>query len=108
MLGVSVVAADTDEEASVLFTSQQQAIVNLRRGRPTRLQPPRPGYDRELTPVEHLALRDMQSAAIIGSADTVKRGLSEFAERTGADELIVSTQVFDHASRVRSYEIIRP
>lgn len=106
MLGMGVFAADTDEEAQFLASSMQQAFVNLRSGRPSRLQPPRAGYLEQLSAPEQAILAQTMSAAAIGSPDTVRRQLKEFIARTGADELMVATQIFDHAARVRSYEIL--
>ncbi|RCW63426.1 LLM class flavin-dependent oxidoreductase [Pseudorhodoferax soli] len=106
MLGMGVFAADTDEEAQLLASSMQQAFVNLRSGRPSRLQPPKPGYLEQLSAPEQAILAQTMSAAAIGSPDTVRRQLKEFIARTGADELMVATQIFDHAARVRSYEIL--
>lgn len=106
MLGMGVFAADTDEEAQLLASSMQQAFVNLRSGRPSRLQPPRPGYLAQLSAPEQAILAQTMSAAAVGSPETVKRQLADFIARTGADELMVATQIFDHAARVRSYEIL--
>ena len=105
MLGFGVVAAGTDEEARLLFTSQQQAFVNLRSGRPGRLPPPRPGFEDQLGSAERAMLAQALSCYAIGSRDTVRRGLEAFIQRTGADELIVTSHIFDHAARLRSYEI---
>jgi luciferase family oxidoreductase group 1 len=105
MLGVNVFAADTDDEARRLFTSMQQAFVNLRRGRPGPLPPPVAGFDEQLTPMERLGLEEMLACSVVGSPDTVREGLDAFAARTGADELMVTSQIFDHAARLRSYEI---
>lgn len=106
MLGVNVVAAETDEEAKLLFTSVQQAFVNLRSGRPGRLPAPVEGYDRDLDPVARQMLSQTLSCAIVGSPETVRRGLEAFIARTGADELMVTSQVFDHEARKRSYQIL--
>ena len=105
MLGFNVFAADSDEEAALLATSMQQAFVNLRSGRASRLQPPVPGYLEQLAPHERAMLQEVLSCTAIGSPQTVKRGLGEFIERTGADELMVTSQIYDHAARLRSYEI---
>ena len=105
MLGFNVFAADTDEEAQVLATSWQQAFVNVRSGRPTRLPPPLPGYREKVGPAEKALLDSVLSCAAIGSPDTVREGLKAFIERTGADELMIASQMFDHAARLRSYEI---
>jgi luciferase family oxidoreductase group 1 len=106
MLGLNVVAAPTDAEARLLFTSQQQAFVNLRSGRPGKLPPPVEGYDRELDANARAMLGHALAEAVVGSPETVKRGVEAFVARTGADELMVTAQVFDHAARVRSYEIL--
>lgn len=106
MLGINVVAADTDAEAKLLFTSVQQAFVNLRSGRPGRLPAPVEGYDRDLDPAARQMLAQTLSCAVVGSHETVKRGLEAFIARTGADELMVTAQIFDHTARKRSYEIL--
>ncbi|HYF17156.1 MAG TPA: LLM class flavin-dependent oxidoreductase, partial [Ramlibacter sp.] len=106
MLGFNVVAAPTDEEAQVLATSLQQAFVNLRSGRPGKLPPPFPGYRDAIGPQERALLDNVLSCAAIGSPETVERELRAFIERTGADELMVTSQIYDHRSRLRSYEIL--
>ena len=106
MLGINVFAADDDEEAQLLFTSLQQAFINLRLGRPGKLPPPEKGYGRRLGPLERGILEQTLSSAVVGSPETVRRGLEAFAERTGADELMVTSQIFDHAARLRSFEIV--
>jgi luciferase family oxidoreductase group 1 len=105
MLGVNVFAADTDDEARLLFTSLQQAFVNLRRGRPGPLLPPVEGFEEQLTPMDRLMLGDALACSVVGSPEVVRRGLAAFVERTGADELMVTAQIFDHAARLRSFEI---
>jgi luciferase family oxidoreductase group 1 len=105
MLGFNVFAADTDAEAHFRATSMQQAFVNLRSGRPTRLQPPVEGYLESLSPPERAMLDSVLSCSAIGAPDTVAAQLKAFVERTGADELMITSQVFDHAARLRSYEI---
>jgi luciferase family oxidoreductase group 1 len=105
MLGFNVFAADTDGEAALLFTSLQQAFVNLRRGTPGRLPPPVAGFEQQLTPPERAMIAQALSSAAVGSRDTVRRGLASFIARTAADEIIVTSQIFDHAARLRSFEI---
>ena len=105
MLGFNVFAADTDEEAQVRATSMQQAFVNLRSGRPSRLPPPLPGYRENAGPAEKALLDSVLSCATIGSPDTVREGLRAFIERTRADELMITCNMFDHQARLRSYEI---
>jgi len=106
MLGFNVFAADTDDEAHILASSMQRAFVNLRSGRPAKLPPPKPGYAEEVGPAEQALLRSVLSCATIGSAATVRRDLLSFIERTGADELMITSQMFDHTARKRSYEIM--
>ncbi|MBA3774418.1 MAG: LLM class flavin-dependent oxidoreductase [Ramlibacter sp.] len=105
MLGFNVFAADTDEEARIRATSMQQAFVNLRSGRPTRLPPPLPGYRESVGPAEKALLDSVLSCATIGSPETVRKGLQDFIARTGADELMITSQMFEHHARLRSYEI---
>jgi len=105
MLGFNVFAADTDEEAQVRATSMQQAFVNLRSGRPSRLPPPLPGYRENVGPAEKALLDSVLSCAAIGSPETVREGLRAFIERTQADELMITCNMFDHEARLRSYEI---
>ncbi len=106
MLGVNAIAADTDDEARLLLTSLQQAFVNLRRGIPGLLPPPVENFDRQIEPFERAQLEQVLSAAVVGSPATVRLGLAQFIERTAADELIIAAQIFDHAKRLRSYEIV--
>ena len=103
MLGIHLVAANTDAEAQLLWTSTAKGFVNLRRGNPGPL--PAPDKDFTLTPAERLQMQDILSCAMIGSPDTVRRQLREFGSRTGADELIAVAQIYDHQARLRSYEI---
>ncbi|MEP9398068.1 LLM class flavin-dependent oxidoreductase [Mesorhizobium sp. KR2-14] len=106
MLGMGVFAAETDAEARLLFSSQQQAFVNLRTGRAGPLPPPVENYDADLDPAARAMLAQALSCSVVGSPETVRRGLEAFIERTGADELMVTSQIFDHAARLRSYEIL--
>lgn len=105
MLGFNVFAADTDEEAAVLATSSQQAFVNLRTGRPSKLPPPLPGYLETLPPQARALLDDVRSCSAIGSPATVRQRMQAFIERTGADELMITSQIFDHQARLHSYAI---
>ena len=102
MLGLNVVAAESDREARHLSTSRQQAFVSLRRGRPTPLPPPDDSFEQRMTPFEHAMLEAASTCSIAGSADTVRRWVTAFVERTGADELMVSSQIFDHAAHAAS------
>jgi luciferase family oxidoreductase group 1 len=104
MLGLNVFAADTDEEARLLFTSLQQAFVNLRSGRPGQLPPPRADFEPD--PLARAMLDQALSCSVVGSGETVRRGLDDFIARTHADEIMVTAQIFDHAARLRSFEIL--
>lgn len=106
MLALNVFAADSDEEGAELFTSLQQAFVNLRRGTPGLLQPPVPGFANSLPPHERALLEQVLSCTVVGGPETVGNGVRDFVARTGADELMVTSQVFDHAARLRSFEIL--
>jgi luciferase family oxidoreductase group 1 len=106
MLGVNVFAADTDAEARRLFTSLQQAFVNLRSGRPSRLPPPLEGYGDRLGQVEGSILAQALACSIVGSPETVRQSLEAFTAATRADELMVTSQIFDHSARVQSFEIL--
>jgi luciferase family oxidoreductase group 1 len=105
MLGVNVFAADTDEEGRRLFSSLQQAFVNLRRGHPGPLPPPDERLADRLLPGDTRLIEEMLSCSMVGSAATVRRGLAEFVARTGADELMVASQIYDHEARRRSYQL---
>jgi luciferase family oxidoreductase group 1 len=106
MLGFNVFAADTDEEAQFRATSWQQAFVNLRSGRPGRLPPPLAGYRERVGPAENALLDSVLSCSAVGSRDTVRDRLQAFIDQTGADELMITSQIFDHAARLASYEIV--
>jgi luciferase family oxidoreductase group 1 len=106
MLGVTVVAAETDEEARFLFSSLQQSSLNNRIGRPGRVPSPVEDFEARLEPYARAILADALGSAVVGGPDTVGRGLDEFVNRTGAEELMVTGNIFDHAKRKRSFEII--
>jgi len=106
MAGVNVFAAETDAEARLLFTSAQQQFANVIRGTHRRLPPPIEDIDRYWTPAEKAQASAMLACSFVGSPETVRRGLSEFIERTGVDEIIIASAIYDHAARLRSYEIV--
>jgi luciferase family oxidoreductase group 1 len=105
MAGFNIFAADTDEEAKLLATSMQQSFVSLRSGMPRQLPPPVPGYYESLHPHDRAILDDVLACSAIGSPETVRRELKAFAELCGADEIIVASMIYDHAARLRSYQI---
>ena len=104
--GVNVFAADTDAEARRLFTSAQQAFVNVVRGRRGRLPPPIDDIDSYWTPDEKAQVSAMLERSFVGSRETVRAGLEEFSKQTAVDELIVAAAIYDHIARLRSYEIL--
>jgi luciferase family oxidoreductase group 1 len=105
MLGFNIIGADSPTEAKFLATSMQQAFVNLRSGRPSQLPPPIEGYDEHLGPQERAILDQVLSCACIGDAGMVRTALHGFVQRTGADELMITSQIFDHTARLHSFEI---
>jgi luciferase family oxidoreductase group 1 len=103
MVGVNLFAADTDAEAQRLFTSLQQQFIQLRRGTPGQLQPP---VDRlEAPEMELNSVAHSLACSVIGDPETVREGLLSVIEQTGADELMLTAQIYDHAARLRSFEI---
>jgi luciferase family oxidoreductase group 1 len=106
MLGVSVVAADTDDAARRLATSLQQQFLALQRGRPVQLQPPVADMGALWSEWERSAVERTLRQSIVGGPETVRRGLDAFIAQTSADELMVTSHVYDHPARLRSYEIL--
>ena len=106
MVGINVVAADTDEKARRLFTTVQQSFTNLVRGAPGKLQPPIDNIEEYWTPAEKHQASRMLKYSIVGSSETVRRDLESFVAQTRADELMVVSSLYDHAARIRSYEIV--
>ena len=105
MLGFNVFAADTDAEARLIATSMQQAFVNLRTGRPGQLPPPVDGYATQLPPPARAMLDEVLSCSAIGSPATVRTAIAAFIARTRPQELMITSQIFDHSARLHSYEI---
>ncbi len=105
MLGFNVFAADSDEEAAFRATSMQQAFVNLRSGRPSPLPPPMADYLQRIDPQQRALLDQVLTCSAIGSPPTVKAAIEQFISRTGADELMITSNIFEHKARLRSYEI---
>lgn len=106
MVGAMVTAAETDAEAQVLASSMHQAFVNLRTGRAAQLPPPVEGYYEALDEDAKGMIDHALACAIVGGPQTVRTKLDAFIARTGADEVIAANQVFDHARRIRSFEIL--
>ncbi len=106
MLGLGVVAAETDGEARRLFTSVEQQFINLRRGMPGKLQPPIEDPDHRWAPEEAFVLQQTLSAAVVGGPETVRRGIEAFCAAHRPDELMIASQIYDHGARLRSFEIL--
>ena len=105
MLGFNVFAADTHDEAVYRASSMQQAFINLRSGRPTALPLPVEGFADRIGPQEKALLASVLSCSAIGTRDEVGEALRAFVRRTGADELMLTSQIHEHAARLRSYEL---
>jgi luciferase family oxidoreductase group 1 len=106
MAAIAVFAADTDAEATRLFTSLQQSFLKLRRGTPGPLPSPVDTMAGLWSPVEAAMVGHAFREAVVGSPATVKRGIAAFLDRTGVDELMVTAAIYDHAARLRSFELV--
>ena len=106
MVGINVVAAETDEKAKILASSMQQQFLNLIRNKPSKLLAPIENIDEISTDFEKSLLNERLATSIIGGPETVKIKLDKFLETTEADEIMVNTQIYDHQARLRSYEIV--
>ena len=106
MVGCNVVAADTDAEARRLFTSAQQSFTRIFRGTRGQLPPPVDDIESFWSPEEKPRVSAMLARSFVGSHETVRRRLAAFIEETKADEVIVASAIYDHAARLRSYEIL--
>jgi luciferase family oxidoreductase group 1 len=106
MVGVNIIAADTDAEALRLATTQQMSVTNIFRGARGLSQPPIDDIETYWTPMEKAQAQRWLARSIYGSVDTVRQSIAALVEETGADELIIVSDVFDHAARLRSYELI--
>ena len=105
MIGVGVFAAETDSVARRLFSSAQLQFLNLIRGRPGKLPPPVDRVADYCSAAELAAIDQRTRCSAVGSPETVRRRLKELLEQTRADEMIATAQIFDHAARLRSFEI---
>ncbi|WP_052487033.1 LLM class flavin-dependent oxidoreductase [Gordoniibacillus kamchatkensis] len=106
MVGIHVVAADTDEEARRLATSHEFQFLNIIRGRSGQLSPPVDSLDGVWSEYEKSIVRQQLSYSVVGSKQTVRDRLRQIVSETGADELIAAGQIYDHAARLRSYELL--
>jgi luciferase family oxidoreductase group 1 len=105
MIGVGVFAAETDAEAQRLFTSSQLQFLSMVRGRPGKLPPPVESMEDLWSPPEQAAVRQRTRYAAVGARETVRQRLEEMIAQTAADEIIATAQIYDHAARLRSFEI---
>ncbi len=106
MLGLNIFAADSDREAERLLTSLQQSFVALRRGTPGPLRPPVDSMEGLWSDVERAQLDRALSCSVVGSRDSVRRGVDAFLARSRPDEIMVTAHIFDHAARLHSFEIV--
>jgi luciferase family oxidoreductase group 1 len=106
MVALNVFAAETDREAERIATSQHQSFLNLIRGTPGQIPPPVDSMEGIWTPQEKMLVQQRLGGSVIGSPETVKKGLEKFLAETQADELIINAMIYDHLARLRSYEII--
>ncbi len=106
MLALNIIAAETDEEAQFLATTQFQSFLRLIRGTPGQMQPPVKDMNEIWTPQEKALVDSRVGGSIIGSAATIRKGLEKVFRETNADELMINAMIYDHAARLRSYEIV--
>ena len=106
MAGINVFAAPTDAEATRLFTSAQQQFTNMVRNRRGKLQPPIDDIETYWTPQEKAHASGMLKYSVVGAPQTVRRGLEAFRAMTGLQELMVVSAIYDHAARMRSYQLL--
>ncbi|MEM7079329.1 MAG: LLM class flavin-dependent oxidoreductase [Pseudomonadota bacterium] len=105
MLGYNVIAADSDDQAMFLRSSGVQAFLNLRYGNPGPLPPPTEDLEGKLNAEQRSVLSQMSHCAAVGAPSTIRREVEQFLAETGADELIITAQIFDHEARKRSYSL---
>jgi len=105
IIGIGLYAAESDDEARRLFSSAQLQGLSLIRGRPGKLPPPVDNIGEQWSREEHAALAQRTQFAAVGSPETVRHRIEEWLEQTAADEMIAVSQIYDHAARLRSYEI---
>jgi luciferase family oxidoreductase group 1 len=106
ILGVSIVAANTDREARLLASSGRQAFASLRAGMPIALPPPSREWEKDVVPFDPARIDGAQAVSFVGSAETVERDMKSFVDLSSPDELIVVSHIYDHTARLRSYDIV--
>lgn len=102
---MNVVAADTDEEAQYLFTSLQQNVIRMRRNTRGQLPPPIDNLDEFCEPHEKAQAEHALQCSVVGSLKTVQQGMRHWLDVTGANEILITGQIFDHQARLKSFEI---
>lgn len=106
MVGVNVIAAETDAVARRLATTQQMSFTNMFRGTRGLSQPPIDDIETYWSPMEKVQAQQMLARSIIGSPETVRAGLEKLIDETGTDELMIVSDVYDHHARLQSFEMI--
>jgi alkanesulfonate monooxygenase SsuD/methylene tetrahydromethanopterin reductase-like flavin-dependent oxidoreductase (luciferase family) len=106
MVGVNIIAAPTDAEARRLATTQQMSFTNIFRGARGLSKPPIDDIETYWTPAEKRQAMGMLARSIVGAPETVRAGIDALVAETGADELMIVSDVYDHALRLRSFETI--
>ncbi len=106
MVCINAIAADTDEEARRMFTSNQQQFINLRRGNPGKLPAPVDNIESLWSPQERFGVDQALRLSVVGNKESIRHGLQAILRETDADELMINGQIFDHGARLRSFEIV--
>ena len=106
MLGMNIIAADTEDEASFLKTSVLQSFVNRSKGQRGKLPPPITGYEEQLSPAEREMLDNALSCSATGTPANVERGIADFVDKTNADEIMITCNIHDFAKRLHSFELV--
>ncbi len=106
MVALNVVAAETDEEAEFLATSQTQSFLNLIRQKTGKIPPPVKDMNSIWSAQEKALVQSRTGGSIVGSKETVRRKLEAFLAESQADEIMVNAMVFDQEKRLRSYQIV--
>ena len=106
LAGYNVFAAENDKAGKFIMSSAQQAFLNLRQGHPAQLPPPIENFEEKISKVEKNILSDVLACSVAGGPDTIKNGIEKFINCTDVDELMIAGQIFDHQTRIRSYEIV--
>jgi luciferase family oxidoreductase group 1 len=106
MVGVNIIAADSDDEARRLATTQQMSFTNIFRGNRGLSQPPIDDIEKYWSPAEKAQAMRMLARSIVGSPRTVGAGIKALVAETEADELMIVSDVYDHPARLRSFKLI--